>query len=124
MSEKRRDNKNRILREGESQRKDGKYEYKYSDESGARHSVYSWRLVETDGLPKGKRFCLPLRELEKQIAKDRDDGIDTRRAKSTTLNDFYDAYIETKFELKRTTRANYKYLYSQYVKNEIGNYKI
>ena len=31
MSEKRRDNKNRILRSGESQRKDGRYAYKYTD---------------------------------------------------------------------------------------------
>ena len=30
MSEKRRDNKNRILRSGESQRKDGRYVYKYT----------------------------------------------------------------------------------------------
>lgn len=31
MSEKRKDSKGRILRIGESQRKDGKYEYKYVD---------------------------------------------------------------------------------------------
>ena len=34
MSEKRRDNKNRILRTGESQRKDGRYAYKYIDTFG------------------------------------------------------------------------------------------
>ena len=34
MSEKRRDNKNRILRSGESQRKDGRYAYKYTDTFG------------------------------------------------------------------------------------------
>ena len=33
MSEKRRDNKNRILRTGESQRKDGRYAYKYINNS-------------------------------------------------------------------------------------------
>lgn len=31
MSAKRRDNRNRILRNGESQRKDGRYMYKYID---------------------------------------------------------------------------------------------
>lgn len=31
MAEKRRDNKGRVLRSGESQRSDGKYEYKYAD---------------------------------------------------------------------------------------------
>ena len=30
MAEKRRDNKGRVLRAGESQRSDGKYEYKYA----------------------------------------------------------------------------------------------
>ena len=34
MSEKRRDNKNRVLRNGESQRKDGRYMYKYVDNAG------------------------------------------------------------------------------------------
>ena len=38
MAEKRRDNKGRVLRAGESQRPDGKYEYKYAEgtESGSR----------------------------------------------------------------------------------------
>ena len=31
MSEKRRDNRGRILRNGESQRQDGRYAYKYND---------------------------------------------------------------------------------------------
>ncbi len=34
MSEKRRDNRNRILHSGESQRKDGRYMFKYLDENG------------------------------------------------------------------------------------------
>ena len=34
MSEKRRDNRNRILREGEYQRKDGRYRFRYIDEDG------------------------------------------------------------------------------------------
>lgn len=34
MSEKRRDNKGRILKTGESQRKDGRYLYKYTDSFG------------------------------------------------------------------------------------------
>ena len=34
MSEKRRDSKNRVLRSGESQRKDGRYAYKYIDTFG------------------------------------------------------------------------------------------
>lgn len=41
MSEKRRDNKNRILRSGESQRKDGRYAYKYTDTFGKVQFVYA-----------------------------------------------------------------------------------
>ena len=44
MSEKRRDNRNRILREGEYQRKDGRYRFRYLDEDGKEQNVYSWRL--------------------------------------------------------------------------------
>lgn len=124
MSEKRRDSKGRVLKDGESQRQDGKYEYKYFDAKGVRRSAYSWRLVETDKLPSGKRQCLPLREIEKKLNKDIDDGIDTHTARKTTLNDFYDAYIETKYELKQSTRTNYKYMYTKYVREDIGRRKI
>jgi len=41
MSEKRRDNKNRILRNGESQRKDGRYVYVYLDGYGRQKFLYS-----------------------------------------------------------------------------------
>ena len=48
MSEKRRDNRNRILREGEYQRKDGRYRFRYIDEDGKEKNVYSWRLDKKD----------------------------------------------------------------------------
>lgn len=67
MSEKRRDSKNRILRSGESQRKDGRYAYKYIDATGKPRFVYSWKLEATDSTPQGKRDGLSLREKEKQI---------------------------------------------------------
>ena len=41
MSEKRRDKKGRILRTGESQRKDLTYQYRYQDATGKRRSVYA-----------------------------------------------------------------------------------
>lgn len=73
---KRRDNKNRILRTGESQRKDGRYAYKYTDTFGKPQFVYAWKLVPTDKTPAGKRDDISLREKEKEIQKDLDDGID------------------------------------------------
>lgn len=60
----RRDSKRRVLRPGESVRADGKYQYKYHID-GKPHFVYSWKLEPTDKLPKGKKPCLSLRELEK-----------------------------------------------------------
>ena len=45
MSEKRRDNKGRILRTGESQRKNGMYEFRYTDANKTRRAIYDMDLV-------------------------------------------------------------------------------
>ena len=81
MSEKRRDNKGRILRTGESQRTDGRYMYKYVNRAGETKVVYSWKLVPTDRVPKGKRDAISLREKEREIQRDLEDGIDTKGKK-------------------------------------------
>ena len=67
MSEKRRDNRNRILHEGEYQRADGRYRFRYIDEDGKEKNAYSWRLDKNDPMTKGKKRELSLREKEKQI---------------------------------------------------------
>ena len=56
MSEKRRDRKNRVLRNGESQRKDGRYMYKYNDANGEVKYFYSWRLDKNDPTPVGEEI--------------------------------------------------------------------
>ena len=61
MSDKKRDKKGRILRPGERQREDGRYEYRYKDAQGNTRSIYSWKLVETDKLPAGKKWEASLR---------------------------------------------------------------
>ena len=68
MSGKRRDSKNRVLRNGESQRRDGRYAFKYIDTTGKTQFVYSWKLEKTDKTPQGKRDDLSLREKEKHAA--------------------------------------------------------
>ena len=70
MSEKRRDHRGRILHNGEIQLSDGRYRFKYVDEMGKEHCVYSWRLDHNDATPKGKRRTLSLREMEKKIQAD------------------------------------------------------
>lgn len=121
MSEKRRDNKGRLLRTGESQRPDGQYEYKYQDSKGVRRSLYSWKLIAKDKVPAGKRDCIALRDMEAQVIRDTQDGINSFAASRISLNDFWDDYISTKFELKPSTRTNYIYMYRKYVREELGS---
>ena len=71
-AQKRVDNKRRILKDGESQLPDGRYRYRYFDMDGCRQVVYSWKLVERDRMPPGKKDDLSLREKERQIERDMD----------------------------------------------------
>ena len=105
MLEKRRDKKGRILKTGETQRKDGRYRYKYIDLFGKEQSVYSWKLVSTDKLPKGKHPCLSLREKEVQIQKDIMDGIDQKGAKMT-LCQLYEKQNACRSNVKKGTVKN------------------
>ena len=88
MSEKRRDSKGRLLRTGENQRADGKYEYKYVEAKGVRRSLYSWRLVSSDKMPPKKRACEVLRDMKPKVLRDMQDGINSFAAARMTLNDF------------------------------------
>ena len=49
MAEKRKDNKGRFLKEGESKRKDGGYDYRWRTAQGKRHSVYAKTVEELRG---------------------------------------------------------------------------
>ena len=106
MSGKRRDNKNRILRTGESQRSDGKYMYRYVDANGKTQCFYSWKLVKTDVLPAGKKDNGALRELEKRVRRDLDDEIVPDGDGFTVLS-LVKKYISQKTGVKNTTRAGY-----------------
>lgn len=120
MPEKRKDNKGGNLRDGELQRNDGRYEYRYFDHSGQKHSVYSWQLVDTDKIPAGKRCKESLRAMEKRINKDLEEGIHTQATNKMCLNDYFEGYFAGKRELKQSTRNNYRYMYDKYIKDEIG----
>ena len=109
MSAKRRDNRNRILQRGESQRKDGRYTYKYTDALGKIRYVYSWKLLPTDRTPKGKREDLSLREKERIIQRDLYDGIDTQGGKMT-LCQLYAKKNAQRPNVKPSTQTGRKYL--------------
>jgi len=119
MSEKRRDNKNRILRSGESQRKDGRYAYKYTDTFGKPQFVYAWKLVPTDKTPAGKRDDISLREKEKAIHKDLDDGIDTV-GKKMTVCQLYAKQIRHRGNVKHGTKIGREQLMKLLEQDKIG----
>lgn len=124
MSEKRKDNKGRILRNGEVQRSDGKYMFRYTDNYGKRHTVYSWKLVNTDKVPDGKRHSKSLRDMERDIQRDVDDNIRTNDAKSITVDDAFSSFINLRTDLRTTTRCDYICLYNKHVKDVLGKTKI
>ena len=107
MSAKRRDNKNRILRNGESQKKDGRYVYKYLDFQRKPHFLYSWKLEPTDRLPAGKKDDLSLREKIRQLDEDKRNGTDKSGSKMTVL-ELVKKYVATKTGVKAATEAGYK----------------
>lgn len=102
MSEKRRDNKNRILNTGESQKKDGRYVFKFTDIGGKPRFLYSWRLVKTDQVPRGKRPCRPLRDMEREIRRSIEDGINPTGAKMTVCQ-LYKHYTNCKANVRPGT---------------------
>lgn len=118
----RRDSKHRVLRRGESIRADGKYQFKYHI-NGKPHFVYSWRLEPTDKLPQGKKPCLSLRELEKQIGYDLDTQMDPM-GKNITVEELVERYLRTKTGVRDSTRAGYKTVQRILQKEAFGGKKI
>lgn len=108
--ERRKDNKNRVLKEGEYQRANGTFEYKWRDKRGKRHSIYAKTLDE-------------LRDKEIDVLRDVLDGINTEK-KDLTINDLYNLWVQIKRGLKDNTFQNYKYMYTQFVEQDFGNMKI
>ena len=104
MAKVRKDNKGRNLRPGETQRADGSYMYVYKLGTKKKY------LYDSD--------LASLRVKEKQINKDKDDGIRTQEAMKLTLNDMFKVYMNNNIKLKPSTRANYLYLWDFYVKEE------
>lgn len=123
MSGKRRDTKNRILRENEFQRKDGMYEYRYVDLDGARKSVYSWKLVTTDRIPPNKRCSKSLRDLEKEIQKRLFDETNVAGGEMTVI-ELCERYLATRTGVRPTTEAGYKTVMNNLKRLSFGSRRI
>lgn len=106
----RKDNKNRVLKEGEYQRSNGTFEYKWRDEIGKRHSIYAKTLEE-------------LRNKENDVLRDVLDGIKSYK-NDLTINDLFNLWLQLKKGLKDNTFQNYKYMYTQFVEPNFGCRKI
>ena len=123
MSEKRRDNRNHILHEGETQRKDGSYVYKYRDLDGTPRYVYSRRLDKNDRTPPGKRRDLSLREKEREIQANLFNQVSSTGSDMTVL-ELVEKYISTKVGIRNSTRAGYQTVINFLKTDSFGKKKI
>ena len=96
MFERRKDSKGRVLKEGESQRSDGSYQYRYTDNRGKRKYVYSKNLDD-------------LREKEHAIEKAINDGLDYA-AGEITLMDLVKRYLAQKQGMRYNTLMSYDFV--------------
>ena len=123
MSEKRRDNKNRILHNGEIQKADGRYRFKYQDINGRTSYVYSWRLDKNDPTPKGKPRDLSLREKEKQIEQDLFNQVVPNGGNLTVIQ-LVEKYVSLKTGVRQTTVTGYKTVINVLKKESFGRIRI
>ena len=107
----RKDSRGYALKKGESQRKDGRYVFRYTTIRGEHRAVYAKDLSE-------------LRKKEVKIRRAIEDGLDPDRAERITLNELFDEYISQKYDLKQSTLTNYKYMYNHYVRESFGKLRI
>ena len=123
MSEKRRDNRGRILRNGEIQMADGRYRYKYVDAFGETRYVYSWKLDKNDRMPKGRKAEPSIREKEKQIEADIFDHI-VPEGGGLTVTALAEKYVSLKTGVRPTTEAGYKTVINILKKEDFGKKRI
>ena len=120
----RRDNKGRILHNGETQMPDGRYRFKYTDSTGKVRAVYSYRLDRHERMPKDPKKRGPsIRELEHQVQADLFDKIIPCGGNLTVL-ELAEKYIATKTNVRYTTRKGYKTVINILKKDEFGSLRI
>lgn len=112
MAKSRRDNRGRILRKGECQRKDNTYVFTYKDVMNKRRYVYAPDLVT-------------LRKKEDAITEAKLTGINIYAADTVTVNKLFDKFISMKrVSIRDKTYTDYMIQYNCHVRNSIGTYKI
>ena len=108
--DRRKDSKGRVLKENETERKDGTYMYRWRTGHGKRECIYAPTLEE-------------LRVKEENIIRDRLDGIRSD-ARHVVLNDVYELWRSMKKGIKDNTFQGYIYNWEQFVRKDIGMEKV
>lgn len=123
MSKKRRDNKGRILHNGEMQMSDGKYRYKYINFRGEEKVVYSWRLTRHDPIDPTKKKTLSLREIEMDIQRAEFDGL-TVYGDNMSVLELVEKYTTTRIGVRPTTKRGYGTVINLLKKEDFGYRRI
>ena len=110
MSEKRRDHKGRLLRTGESQRKDLTYQYRYTDVTGKRRTFYAKDLKE-------------LRKQEDNIQREIDAGINYC-AGNISMIELVERYVALKQGVRHATKVGYNFVLNLIRKEDFCHRKI
>lgn len=106
MSQRRKDSHGRVLKTGESERKDGRYQFRYTDISGKRRTIYASDLQE-------------LRAKEKEIQRELDAGIDYSQGEITVI-ELVERYISLKQGMRHATKVGYNFVLNLLKKEEFG----
>lgn len=109
--ERRKDSKGKVLKDGESQRKDGIYQYRWTDKTGKRHTIYAKDLKV-------------LREKENNANKIISQGMDFEGGKITTYQFLIRYYEFKKTSIKKSSLKTYCTTINKLKNTSIGNTKI
>ena len=110
MPQKRKDNKGRVLKTGESQRKDLIYQYRYTDIRGKRQTIYAPDLKT-------------LREKEQEIHWYMGDGIDYTSGEINVLQ-LVERYVSLKRGVRYNTKVGYNFVLNLIKKDDFGYRRI
>ena len=107
MATKRKDSKGKVLRKGESQRKNQTYQYRYIDDAGKRHTIYAPTLDE-------------LRQKESEIDSQTNAGLDYAGGGITVLQ-LVERYTSLKQGVRYNTKVGYGFVTGIIKKESFGN---
>lgn len=110
MSEKRKDNKGRILKPGESQRANGTYAYRYKDIHKKEQWVYAATLKD-------------LRDKEQEIQKMLNDGIDYSAGHASILS-LVERYVSIRNGVRTNTKIGYDFVVNLLKQYDFSSKKI